>query len=79
MMLQGGFKFCEDGEGVQCCWVLDGCGVCSPWGRAVAWFAQTFLFSLALQHWDSTAQQPGGRGYLRAVTKCTLVGCAVVC
>lgn len=58
-----------------------GCGVCSPWGRAVAWCAQTLLFSLALQSccWDSTAQHPGGWGYLRAVTKCTLGVCAVVC
>lgn len=43
MMLQGGFKCCEDGKGVQCCWVLVGCGICSLWGRAVAWYAQTFL------------------------------------
>lgn len=24
------------------CWVLVGCGICSLWGRAVAWCAQTF-------------------------------------
>lgn len=48
MMLKGGFKCREDGEGAQCCWVLVGWGICSLWERAVAWYAQTFLFSLAL-------------------------------
>lgn len=81
MMLQGRFKCREDGEGVQCCWVLVSCGICSLWGRAVARCEQTFLFSLALQCWcwDSTAQSPGGWGNPRALTKCTLLGCAVVC